>query len=98
MQETTLNYSWVPITVKKNSQPALNLNCNSITLINYGTSTVRINDAIILYPGVPGTRSGESISIGGNRLEIFKGVIDVAFNSVVPGANLLVILQKIYIP
>lgn len=70
-------------------------NCNGFIAINTGDDIAWINDQII-YPGVPGTVSGESVSVGGNLGEIYLGLINLKFNGV--GANPEVsINQKFYI-
>lgn len=90
-------YNILPITLKQNKTGvSINSNCNSITIINYGTTIITVNGVITLYPGTPGTNSGESISLGGNIGEVYKGRLDIAF-SALAGNNCL-ILQKIYDP
>ena len=97
MEEKLLPYNMLPTTTNKNGSITIEPRCNSITLINYGSSTVVINGVLTLYPGTPGTNSGESISYGGNRAELFKGNIDVAFSSTVLANNRLLIIQKVYV-
>jgi len=53
-------------------------NCNGFIAVNTGDEIVTVNDRI-LYPGVPGTNNGDSITIGGNFGEIFLGNIKIAF-------------------
>jgi len=71
------------------------LNCNGFTAVNTGDTIAFINDHV-LYPGVPGTNVGDSITFGGNHKEIYKGTIRIRFT----GAGVLpevTIDQKQYI-
>ncbi len=69
-------------------------NCNGFTVTNVGDTTVTVNGRI-LYPGVPGTSIGDSVSIGGNRGEIYTGNINIKFGA---GATPLVLVeQKFYL-
>jgi len=70
-------------------------NCNGFTAINTGDDPVTVNDQI-LYPGIPGTTLGDSMSVGGNAGEIYLGQIKVTFSGI--GANpQCQIVQKFYI-
>ena len=70
-------------------------NCNGFIATNTGDEPVYINDRI-LYPGVPGTNNGDSVTIGGNFGELYFGVIKVSF--VGGGVNpQITIEQKFYI-
>lgn len=53
-------------------------NCNGFIAVNTGDEIVTVNDRI-LYPGVPGTNNGDSVTIGGNVGEIFLGNIKITF-------------------
>ena len=71
-------------------------NCNGATFINRGDGVAYIN-GIPLAPSPLGAGfAGESISFGGNKDEIFGGMIDLKF---APGAtvNDVVIVQKFYL-
>lgn len=69
-------------------------NCNGFIATNTGDDIVTINDRV-LYPGVPGTSNGDSISIGGNFGELYFGNLKVAFSGI--GANpQITIEQKFY--
>lgn len=97
LKDDELAFSIVPTTIRQSKfGVSLQRYVNSITIINYGASIVTVNSTIILYPGTVGSAVGDSISFGGNKGEIFKGTIDIAFNLAV-GNNCL-ILQKIYFP
>ena len=71
--------------------------CNAITITNIGDTAVTVK-GIPLYPGTPGSILGDSISIGGNELEILIDKrLPVAF-AIPAGANPLVqIIQKYYV-
>lgn len=69
-------------------------NCNGFIATNTGDAPVNVNDRI-LYPGVPGTNNGDSITIGGNFGELYFGNIKIDFGA---GANPEVTIeQKFYI-
>lgn len=53
-------------------------NCNGFIAVNTGDSIVTVNDRV-LYPGVPGTSLGDSVTIGGNLGEIYLGQIKIVF-------------------
>jgi len=69
-------------------------NCNGFVAINTGDTVAFINDQV-LYPGVPGTIIGDSLSIGGNAYEIYLGNINIRFTGA--GVNPEVTInQKFY--
>lgn len=70
--------------------------CNGYMVRNIGTSTVTVQ-GMILYPGVPGTSIGDSVTIGGNRDEIYSGNIIVSFPVPAVAGQLVEITQKYYI-
>lgn len=51
--------------------------CNAIIITNTGDGIITVNGRV-LYPGVPGTRNGDAFTYGGNALEIFEGIVNVA--------------------
>lgn len=53
-------------------------NCNGFRAVNTGDEIAFVNDQI-LYPGVPGTNIGDSVTVGGNYGEIFLGNIKIVF-------------------
>lgn len=53
--------------------------CNGFVAVNTGDEICFVNDHI-LYPGVPGTNVGDSITFGGNLGELYVGTIRVRFN------------------
>ena len=69
-------------------------NCNGFTVVNTGTAIVNVND-LIMYPGVPGTTIGDSISFGGNENEIYAGKLKIAFAAV--GGEIQVV-YKVFVP
>lgn len=99
LKDDLLPFNIVPVTLNTSKiGVSLGQYVNSVQIINYGLSTIRVNNVITLYPGVPGTRPGDSITFGGNKGELYKGSIDIAFDSAVPANNNCLILQKIYLP
>lgn len=69
-------------------------NCNGFTFTNVGDDIARVN-GMIIHPGVINVSLGDSRSIGGNKDEIYKGNIKLAFNGV--GLNPAVeFVQKFY--
>lgn len=70
-------------------------NCNGFSCTNLGDTIAEVN-GIQLLPGVPGTSRGDSVTVGGNLGEIYKGNIRLVF--AVGGATPLVeIIQKFYV-
>lgn len=70
--------------------------CNGVTFINRGDGVAFVN-GIPLAPSPLGVGfAGESISFGGNKDELFRGMIDLKF---APGATVteVVIVQKFYL-
>jgi hypothetical protein len=94
--EKKLIYNNVYRPVNNNASIVIEQNCNSITIINIGATQALVDTVIPLNAGVPGTNNGESISFGGNRLEIFSGRLDISFPAGA-GGN-VVVIQKIYLP
>jgi hypothetical protein len=86
-------YNFSPIYVSEPSKVEVDSRCNSLIFINTGTTIATVN-GITLYPGVPGTSNGESLSIPGNKGEKFFGRIDVNFPS---GPGSVTIIQKSYV-
>lgn len=70
-------------------------NCNGYIAVNTGDTIVRIN-GMVLYPGVPGTSVGDSMTEGGNAGEIFLGNIKIVFDGG-GAAPEVSIKQKFYI-
>lgn len=68
--------------------------CNSVTVVNIGTTAAQFNGIPIAAPVAPGLL-GESISIPGNKGEIYSGRIDISF----PGAGngVVLVIQKKYV-
>jgi hypothetical protein len=53
-------------------------NLNSFEVTNIGDTIAFVNDKI-LYPGIPGTFVGDSISFGEASGKVYKGVIKIKF-------------------
>lgn len=90
-----MKYNVIITTIQQSAAVVVEDQCNGVTFINQGSIPARIN-GVILYPGTPGTNSGESLTFGGNTGEIFSGRIDVSFDILLGG--LVQVLQKIYLP
>ena len=92
-QEQLLYFNNLYQTVRQNQQLFVDALCNSVTIINVGLTVCKV-ELIPLNPGTPGVNNGESVSFGGNRMEIFKGRIDINFPA---GAGQVIVIQKIYL-
>lgn len=55
-------------------------NCNGFIVTNTGDTIVQVNDNV-LYPGVPGTSVGDSITFGGNEGETYVGNLQILFQT-----------------
>lgn len=93
MKEALLYYNTSQQHYAENASIVVDQLCNGYTVINIGTTVMAVNK-IALNPGTAGTNNGESVSVGGNRGEIFAGRIDIAFTG---GTGLCIVLQKIYV-
>lgn len=71
-------------------------NCNSMTYTNIGDEAVTINDIILFPSATPATILGDSVSIGGNEGEVYKGNIRVKFAGGGAAPNVQII-QKFYL-
>lgn len=72
-------------------------NCNGYRATNTG-DTIAWVDGQILYPGIPGTSLGDSVTVGGNFGEIFLGHIKVEFDTTGGGTQPEIqIDQKFYV-
>lgn len=65
---------------------------NGFLFTNTGLTIVRVNNKI-LYPGVPGTRVGDSVAIAAHKNDVFKGIIKVVFDT---GAGSELELVQVY--
>jgi len=69
--------------------------CNGFTAINYGDVIAEINGIRIFPSATPATVVGDSLSVGGNAGEIYKGQIILKFVQPTAGvAPRVVIVQK----
>lgn len=71
--------------------------CNSITYTNLGDTIVKINGKTLFPSLTPLVSAGDSISLGGNLGEIYKGDINISFQAPVGVLPRLEIIQKFYI-
>lgn len=90
-----LPYNILYQSIVANGDLTINEYCNSWTILNQGNEIITVNNAWKIYPGTIGTNNGESESTGGNYLEVFKGVVTIAFAG--GGIPLAVFAQKIYL-
>lgn len=61
-------------------------NCYAIMFTNIGDTIATLN-GMIVYPGTPGTSLGDSRTLSGHWLDIFKGNLRLAFDAVTPGTD-----------
>lgn len=66
--------------------------CAGYKATNTGAVIVRVNGEI-LYPGVPGTRLGDSTSVLLHENDLYAGNIDVSFDA---GAGAAVVIVQIF--
>jgi len=70
--------------------------CYAFMATNIGDTIVTVNDEI-LYPGVPGTSVGDSITIGGHYGYEYKGFIRIQFAT--PAGTLpQVSIKQLFVP
>ena len=62
-------------------------NCNSLQVINNGTSNVSINNALVLI-------GGQTFTVEGNNDEILVDILTITFDNL--GINSCVIIRKTY--
>lgn len=92
--EKTLYYNVITSVITADTKLRVDDHCNSWQVINNGLTSCFVNGQQ-LFPGVAGVASGESVSFGGNRAEIYFGRIDISFTG---GAGSCTVFQKIYLP
>lgn len=94
LKEPTLYYDALVQTVSESIELPVDPCCNGFIAINKGAVLATVNQ-IPLKPFPPGfpDLSGESITVGGNRGELYRGRIVVQFAGA--GGN-VVIIQKYY--
>lgn len=94
LKEKILYYDFIPTTYRLNTSVVFKEWCNGWEVVNLGTTVATVNNRP-LYPGVPGTVLGDSFSLGGNKGEVFKGRVDIAF----PGGagGIVLFTQKVYV-
>lgn len=89
-----LYYDTQIFTVLNSSSVIFGDYCNGFTVINIGATQAEWNH-IPLAPPVAPALLGESITIGGNVGELFKGRIDISFPS---GSGIVKVIVKKYLP
>lgn len=93
MSEPLIEYDFLYQFIGTAKKCTIDRRCNSWSVLNTGTTVMTVN-GVPLNPGVPGTNNGESFLSGGNRGEIFRGRVDIAFAG---NAGAAIFIQKIYI-
>lgn len=93
LKEKLLYYDIIPTTYRQNTSVVFREYCNGFEIVNTGATLATINGRP-LYPGVVGSAVGDSYTVGGNKGEIFKGRVDIAFPN---GAGEVIFTQKIYV-
>jgi len=66
--------------------------CAGYKATNTGATTVKVNEEI-LYPGVPGTRLGDSTTVVLHENDLYTGNIEISFNA---GAGSAVSIGQIF--
>lgn len=94
MHTPILAFNIIQETVNENASIVIEKYCNGFEVVNTGTTTCFVNGRP-LYAGTPGTNNGDSLTVGGNRGEIFTGRLDISFAT---GAGNAIVTQKIYLP
>jgi hypothetical protein len=93
-EEILLRYNFETNLYSKAIQVPIDERCNSITVMNLGTTNIIFQGDIIT--------PGNFKAIGGNRMEIISGRVDLFFQVPVPPpavvTNLASVTQKYYSP
>lgn len=89
----TYPYNFLTSVYTTSQKVVVHETCNGFTAVNQGVTDAIVN-GIELKAGTA-TSSGESISLGGDVGEIFKGRIDIYFPAT---TGRVLIIQKIYLP
>ena len=91
-------YTFQTTYVTKTTQYIQDKYCNAIVFTNEdaaGQTTVVVNGKFLLPPpAAPAVGSGESLAIGGNKEEFFRGRVDINFNGAQQGR--VSVVEKIY--
>lgn len=90
-----LHFNFVGQEYSVNTEVSVDPACNAVTFINKGTMVARIN-GVPINPPLDPTLSGESITVGGNKGELFKGRLQITVGVGDP-APLVIVIQKYYI-
>lgn len=92
-------FQWNEVTTpyRESGQVTVQKGCNSITYTNLGDVIAQVNGKTLFPSATPATVAGDSISLGGNLGEVYKGDINLKFVLPTAGTNPLVeIIQKFY--
>ncbi len=71
--------------------------CNGFTVVNLGDTIVQINGITLFPADDPTTDQGDSLSVGGNEGEIYKGNMKLSFMDPVGSSPKVTIIQKFYV-
>lgn len=71
--------------------------CNGFTVLNNGDTICFINDVPLFPSATPLTVAGDSISIGGNENELYKGNITIKFQQPLGATPSVVLIQKFFV-
>jgi len=86
-------YNMTVNTYQRGQQVPLVDNCFAFMFTNIGDAPAYVNGMVIFPAAVPGTTLGDSRSIGGHWLNLYKGNITLSFG---PGANPNVEIVQLY--
>lgn len=73
-------------------------NCNAVLIVNLGDSIATINGAFLFPSPTPATDAGDSLTLGGNLGDIYRGQLVLSFPVATIGANPQVqVIQQYYV-
>lgn len=72
-------------------------NCFAFQFTNLGDTIARVNGMIIYPSATPGSSLGDSRSMGGHVMDLYKGIIALSFQQPVGAAPLVEIVQLYYV-
>jgi hypothetical protein len=92
-------YNWNETTniYSKSIQVPVVRGCNGYTATNIGDTTVQINGKTLFPSATPASILGDSITLGGNLGELYKGDLSIQFVSPANANPKVEIIQKFYI-
>lgn len=96
MPECFLNYTTEDKQITVSGEVELSTLCNGWVAINVGDTPVYVNGQL-LNPALGPGLSGESRGVQGNRMELYKGRVVIAFQPPIGLNPLVLFTQKFYI-